>query len=290
MAREVEIISAACGVGAGDPGTADAPEALWSAGVLGRFSDAGSRMLARSPIRPGADPASDKLGAVARIATELAARVHSAVRQRRFPLVIGGDHSIAIGTWSGVSASFPAGGRLGLIWIDAHLDSHTFDTTPSRNLHGMPLACLLGHGEPELTGVGRQQPKVLPPDLCVIGARSFEPEELGLLQSLGVRIFFMPEIRSRGVMAVFEEAVARVTRQTFGFGLSFDVDVFDPSEEPGTGLPVAGGLFKHEVLRALAPLRTDPRLLAMEIVEYNPHRDTGLATAHAVHELISAVL
>jgi arginase len=207
-----------------------------------------------------------------------------------FPLVIGGDHSCAIGTWSGVNAFLGGTGRLGLLWLDAHMDSHTFKTSPSKAIHGMPLACLLGYGDAKLTHVIYDRPKILPQDVCLIGVRSFESEEAALLQTLGVRIYFMDEIKKRGLQKVFREAVARVSQHTAGYGISLDMDVLDPSEEPGVGSPAPDGLHRMELLAAFKSANADRRLLALEVVEYNPHRDNNYKTAHAVRELCDALL
>ncbi|MDP2795308.1 MAG: arginase [Sulfurisoma sp.] len=287
--RKTAIIGVASGAGARDPGCADGPESLQIAGVLADLQTPATPLVWEEPIRGRGHPASGAVAAVADIATQVAERVQAVIRRNDFPLVIGGDHSIAIGTWSGVRASLPRDQRLGLLWIDAHLDSHTFATTPTRAIHGMPLACLLGRGEAALTTIAGPGPKVLADDICLIGARSFEWKEMELLKTLGARIYFMPEIRERGVATILDEAIDHVTANTASFGISFDLDAFDPSEEAATGTPVAGGLFRADVLAAMEKVRNDPRLGAMEIVEYNPHRDADHATARAIHDLCQVV-
>jgi arginase len=206
-----------------------------------------------------------------------------------FPLVVGGDHSCAIGTWSGVHRALANHGPVGLIWIDAHMDSHTFATTPSGQIHGMPLACLLGHGETALTRIGGAEAKLRPEQVCLIGVRSYEAGEAALLHRLGVRVYDMDEIRRRGLAEVFEEALAIVRQGTAGFGVSVDLDALDPGEEPGVGTPVAGGLRRAELADALSHLRGDPAFVAMEIVEYNPRRDRRHATADAAGALLDAI-
>jgi arginase len=181
-------------------------------------------------------------------------------------------------------------GRLGLLWIDAHMDSHTFRTSPSRALHGMPLACLLGHGDPRLTRIGGPEPKLLPQDVCLIGVRSFEWGEAVLLKRLGVRVYFMAEIRRRGLAELCAEAWAHVTREAAACGVSLDLDALDPEEEPGVGSPVAGGLHRDELAAALRGLHGDPRLRALEVVEYNPYADRDFATARAIHDLCRSLL
>jgi arginase len=169
------------------------------------------------------------------------------------------------------------------------MDSHTPDSSPSRNVHGMPLACLLGHGDPRLTGIAGAAPKLLAEDVCLIGVRSFESAEAALLDQLGVRIFFMNDVQRRGLPAVFADALRRVTRHTAAYGISIDLDALDPAEGPGVGTPVSGGLSRVDLTDALALAQGDERLRAMEIVEYNPYRDEHFVTARAIHDLCQSV-
>lgn len=169
------------------------------------------------------------------------------------------------------------------------MDSHTFATTPSGQIHGMPLAALLGHGDAALTAIDGPEPKLRPEHVCLIGVRSFEEGEAALLHRLGVRVFDMAEIRRRGLAEVFDEALAIVRQRTAGFGVSVDLDALDPEEEPGVGTPVPGGLRRAELAAALSQLRGDPAFVAMEIVEYNPRRDRGRATADAAGALVDAI-
>lgn len=227
---------------------------------------------------------------IAAVAQAVCLRVERSLAEGHFPLVLGGDHSCAIGTWSGVRAALGEQGRLGLLWIDAHMDSHTTRTSPSQAIHGMPLACLLGHGDPRLTGIGGVAPKLHPEDVCLIGVRSFEWGEAALLKSLGVRIYFMDEVRRRGLGEILAEAWRHVGRHTTACGISLDMDALDPAEEPGVGTPVAGGMHRDELTAALHSLRQDPRLRALEIVEYNPYADSHFVTARAIHDLCASVL
>lgn len=285
-ARRITVIGVASGAGAADPGCAEGPAVLHGQGFLRDLETVEDGALTwAETVQAPADAPAHPVEAVAEVAAALSAQVEREVRKGDFPLVVGGDHSIAIGTWSGVHAALAPDQRLGLLWLDAHMDSHTFRTTPSNAIHGMPLACLLGYGDPRLTRVGGPAPKLRAEDVCLIGVRSFEWGEAALLKNLGVRIYFMPEIRERGLDVVVAEAIDRVSRETVGYGISFDLDVFDPTEEPGTGTPVPGGLHKREMLAALRRCHDDARLLAMEIVEYNPSRDPGRETARAVHDL-----
>lgn len=285
--RQIVVIGAASGAGAPDPACAEGPE------VMRRY-----RVFHDSPLQhvkwdailhaPRADR-DTPLHAVVAIDTLLAAEVERVLRNGHFPLVVGGDHSCAIGTWSGVHRALADRGPLGLIWIDAHMDSHTFATTPSGQIHGMPLAALLGHGDAALTAIDGPEAKLRPEHVCLLGVRSFEAGEAALLHRLGVRVFDMDEIRRRGLPEVFDEALAIVRRGTAGFGVSLDLDALDPEEEPGVGTPVPGGLRCAELATALSRLRGDPAFAAMEIVEYNPRRDRGRATAEAAGVLVGAI-
>lgn len=206
-------------------------------------------------------------------------------------MIIGGDHSCAIGTWKGAARAFGkrgAHGALGLIWIDAHMDGHTPETTPSGKLHGMPVACLLGHGDRRLTGIGGDAP-LDPRRVCLVGVRSFEPEEAALLRRLGVRVFFMKEVERRGLAAVMKEAVAVARGDGGRYGVSLDLDALDPRDAPGVGTPVAGGIRAADLRRALSAIAGDDALAALEIVEYNPHQDRRGATARLVGDAILAI-
>lgn len=285
--RHIVVIGAASGAGAPDAATADGPDALRHHQV---FHDTPLRHVEWDSILRTPRAARDTpLHAVAALGERLAAKVETVLQAGHFPLVVGGDHSCAIGTWSGVHRTLVDRGPIGLIWIDAHMDSHTFATTPSGQIHGMPLAVLLGHGDAALTSIGGAEAKLLPAHVCLIGVRSYEAGEAALLREMGVRVFGMDEVRRRGLAVVFDEALAIAQRGTAGFGVSVDLDALDPDEEPGVTTPVPGGLARAELAAALARLRDEPGFVAMEIVEYNPRRDRGYATADAAGALIRAI-
>lgn len=227
--------------------------------------------------------------AIADVCLQLAQGVFEVVKQKRPFLVIGGDHSSAIGTWSGASQALSEEGDLGLIWMDAHMDSHTLQTTPSGNIHGMSLAVLLGHGENLLTKLLGNRKKLKPRNVCIIGARSYEPKELELLERLGVKIFFDKEVHKRGLKAVFEEAVEIVTAHTVGFGVSLDVDLFNPIEAPAVGVPEPGGLCKREFVKCVRDLAKIPRFIGIEVVEFNPMLDQTQKTEKLIAEVIESV-
>jgi arginase len=202
------------------------------------------------------------------------------------PVILGGDHSVAIGSWGGVARAL--GAPIGLIWFDAHLDAHTKATSPSQNPHGMSAAVLLGHGEAELLAIGGGA--VRPENLCYIGARSYEDGELALLRRLGVRIVFMDEVHRRGLRTIVDEALTIAMAGTRAFGVTIDLDGFDPEDAPGIGLKTPDGLRREAMLDAISVLADRPELAAIEIVEYVPERDENLMTAKLVRDLLLALL
>ena len=290
VTRRVAVIGVASGYGAGDPACQDGSEVIRALRFLSDLEAVDDGLYWDEPIRLALPGPVDALDAVENIAGQLADRVGQHLEQGDFPLVIGGDHSCAIGTWSGVKRALGESARLGLIWIDAHMDSHTMATSATRHIHGMPLASLLGQGDPRLSGVAGAGAKLLPQDVCLIGVRSFEADEVILLRQLGVRVYFMHEVRRRGLSEVFAEALCRVAAHTRGYGISIDLDALDPAEGPGVGTPVPGGLLRTDMTDALALARGDVRLRAVEIVEYNPYRDEHFVTARAVHDLCRSLI
>ena len=284
--KDIVVIGAAGGYGAPNQSCQDAPEVLRTFGFLDQLRQSGIAYRWDGIVHLQKNHA-DPLLSVVEMCTLLAEKTRKTLSEGSFPIVVGGDHSCAIGTWSGAKGAI--GGRLGLIWIDAHMDSHTFRTSKSRAIHGMPLAALLGYGDERLTHIASPSPKLLPEDVCLIGVRSFEEDEAKLLKRLGVRVFFMEEIRRRGIDAVLEEALSIVDRETAGFGVSIDLDALDPEEEPGVGSPVPGGILKAGLSAALQRLRSEKHLLAIEIVEYNPYLDGKFATAKAISDLLAAM-
>jgi arginase len=283
----VEIFGAASGHGAPDPRCADAPAALRAAGLVPRLRAAGVDATWRATVRPTAANARLPLTAVAQVGRDLARHADAAVFRGCLPLVLGGDHSCAIGTWKGIAQALP--GPLGLIWIDAHMDAHTPETTESGQLHGMPLACVLGYGDESLTGIAGGA-RVDPKHVCLIGVRSFEFGEAALLRQLGVRIFPMREVRQRGLDVVLREAREIAGAATAGYGISVDLDAIDPLEAPGVGSPVRGGLGAMDVVNTLARHARDPALRGLEIVEYNPHLDRDAQTIALVPLIAEALL
>jgi arginase len=286
--RPIRIIGAACGRGAPDPRCAEGPEALRAAGLVEHLAGSGRGVDWATTLEcstPGLTP----LEAVAQLCPLLANVTSAAVEDGTLPLVLSGDHSCAVGIWSGVSRAVRARGEMGLLWIDAHLDSHTPQTSHTGMIHGMPLAALLGHGEASLTECGGEGAKLLAQNLCVVGVRSFEPEERRFLAELGVRIFYMDEVSRRGFAAVLGDALQLVQAETAGFGISIDLDAIDPLEAPGVGTPAAYGIGADTLREALRDIGAHPRLEGIELAEYNPSRDRDGRTARVAMQLLGDV-
>ncbi|KJH43861.1 putative arginase [Dictyocaulus viviparus] len=214
----------------------------------------------------------DALAGVTQTCQKLATLTKKAIENKEDLLILGGDHSCAMGTWSGVASAIRPHGDLGLIWVDAHMDAHTPSSTPSGNLHGMPVAHLLGFGDKNLVQIGDYLPKILPHNICMVGIRSYEEQEQKFLEQLGVRIFYMEEVEKRGIGEVMHEALYMVNRNTVGFGLSIDIDGFDVADAPAVGTPAENGIIASEFFRTILTLDLS-KLLATEIVEFLPHLD-----------------
>jgi len=264
-----------------------APAALVEHGIVPWLAGRGLEPRWRETVASAPD-AEDAAAAVASLCRQLAAGIEKSVRARRSFAVFGGDHSCAIGTWSGARDGLGENGPLGLVWFDAHMDSHTPETTPSGRVHGMPLACLMGYGAKALTEIAKHRPPLSPRHVCLVGVRSFEAGEKALLDRLGVRVIHMDEVRTKGVAAATTEALAIARRGTAGFGVSVDLDVLDPEEAPGVGSRVDGGMRGRDLAAALRPLCGMSDFLGLEVAEYNPVFDHHGTTARQVRRLVAA--
>jgi arginase len=226
---------------------------------------------------------------ISRAAGILARKVERITRLGHFPLVLGGDHSIAVGTVSGIAAfAHPLGKKVGLIWIDAHGDINTPETSPSGNIHGMPLAALLGFGASELTGVAGPAPKIDPAHVALVGIRSLDTGEKKRLKETGVQVHTMSDIDRHGADRVMEKALARVTQGTDLVHVSFDLDAVDPTVTPGVGTPVKGGLDYREAHLIMEVIADAKVMTSLEMVEVNPILDQGNASAAFAVELVQS--
>ena len=284
MQRHIELIGAAWGLGGPEPGCAEAPAALMPM-IADEFRRCGVPVESGPILSPSRAERRRQL-AVSKLCGLLASAVADSVERGRLPCVLGGDHSCAGGTWTGVARATK--GDLGLVWIDAHMDAHTPRTSHTGRLHGMPLAWLLGEDDDPLYGLttGVIEPK----HVALIGVRSFEPEEKARLDHLGVRVVYMEEVARRGIGSVLDEALAIATRGTKAFGVSIDLDVVTPDEAPAVGTPVPDGVSGAELGRALQGIGERSNLAAIELVEYTPRLDpTGRTARVAVDLLVSAL-
>ena len=221
---------------------------------------------------------------------KLSNEIQNLMKGEEFPCALGGDHVMGVGTFSGAIKHLDAQENFGLIWVDAHMDAHTPKTSPSNAYHGMPLASLLGYGEPQLANLSQKGAKIRPQDLALIGIRSFEAEEEELLKRLNVKVFYCEDVLARGFESVIQEALAHVSKHTKAFGVSIDLDAFDPKHAPGVGSPEAGGLIPKDVLPYLHYVRDHPRFAALEVTEFNPERDEGDLTATLIEDILKEIL
>jgi arginase len=284
--RTLSLIGAATGIGCALTATSEAPAYLKDRGLLGRLGAQGVKAIWSEIIATKDDSDDDVVGAISRAARLLAYEVCDAVRTNTSFAVLGGDHSCAVGTWSGAANALRGDGSLGLIWVDAHMDSHRVETSPSGRFHGMPLACLLGHGEKALTTIAHAPPALRPEHVAVVGVRSYEPEEAELLRRLGVRVFFMGEVEKRGLATVMEEAGRIALNGTAGAGISIDLDALDPLDASAVGSPEPGGLVAADLCAALSRFAVDRRVVGCEIVEFNPTLAGAVKTAKIIEDLL----
>jgi arginase len=233
------------------------------------------------------DPHAKYLDEIANACTHLAKMVLHVQEEGRTPLVLGGDHSIAVGTVSGMAEALRRNGKnLGLIWFDAHADFNTPDTSPSGNVHGMPMAAIMGYGPRSLTHIFDFSPKVQPENAVMVGIRDVDAQEREMVKKSGVRVFTMKEIDRRGLGPVLDEALSIATKGTAGFHATLDADFLDPIESPGVATPVRGGASYREAHLAMEMIADTKKMVSFEITEINPILDVQNKTAHFGMELI----
>lgn len=296
--KAVTILGVPLGYGASMAGVDIGPAALRVARLNQRIArlgysvrDLGDLRLERPQTLPE-DTEKLKFAREISIACEqLADEVEAILGAGEFPIILGGDHSIAMGSFAGAAAYYRRREQsLGLIWFDAHADMNTAETTPSGNIHGMPLAALLGFGAPELTRVGGFSPKIDPSMCAHVGARDIDPGERELIKKLGIRFFTMREIDERGMSACMDEAIAIASKGTAGYAVTFDVDALDPGDAPGSGTLVRGGLTYREAHLGMEKIAENGGMRLLEIVEINTALDVNNKTAELGVELILSAL
>lgn len=294
MINNVSIIGVPMDLGQSRRGVDMGPSAIRYAGVVERLEqldyivrDLGDIVISRPDAKDAEQE--DNLRNLSQVASgnyRLAEMVNDEVEQKNFPLILGGDHSIAIGSLAGISKHYD---NLGLIWYDAHGDLNSAETSPSGNIHGMPLAASLGIGHEKLTHLFGYSPKINPDNIVVIGARSLDPGERELIRNKGINVYTMHEIDRLGMPKVMEEAIGYLRNRTDGVHLSLDLDGLDPSEAPGVGTPVIGGISYRESHLAMEMLAEADLITSAEFVEVNPILDDKNKTATVAVGLIGSL-
>ena len=227
-----------------------------------------------------------QLAAVRDVCEDVAERAQAMISEGLFPIFLGGDHSISIGTVSGVARSF---GRTGVIWLDAHADFNLPETSPSGNIHGMPLSVLTGRGHPDLVGIGGEGASVRTEDVVILGLRSVDVKERSLLLEAGVRVYTMKEIDAYGVASVVRRALSDLSHLE-RIHLSVDLDAVDPGVAPGVGTPVRGGLTYREAHLVMELINEAGIVNSLDVVEVNPILDDGNGTAELAVELVASLM
>ena len=293
--RNIALISVSIDLGAGRRGVDMGPSALRIAGITREIEAIGHSVTELGTITAGGIETTEAgegalpfLNEVAHVADRTRAAVKRGLVRGCTPLVLGGDHSLSMGSVAAVADHHrEAGAAIGVIWVDAHADMNRPHTSPTGNIHGMPLAVLLGFGEERLT---RGRASVRPENVSILGARSLDKGERRLIRRLGVRVFTMSEIDERGVAACMDEALGRAGDGTCGFHLSLDLDALDPRVAPGVGTPVRGGLTYREGHLVCEKASRSGALLSLEVVELNPVLDDRNQTAQLGVGLVASAL
>ena len=292
--RRIMVLGVPLDMGASRRGVDMGPSAMRVAGLAARLESLGHRVTDGGNVAVDiaetqnfGSPNARYLKQIADTCTRTAAAVSKTLEDGMTPLVLGGDHSIAVGSVSGVSEFYRRQNqRIGVIWIDAHSDINTPDTSPSGNVHGMPLAALLGLGPELLTNIGGFSPKIAPENTVLVGVRDIDSAERANIRRAGIgEVYTMRDIDERGMRAVMEEALRAAGRGTAGYHISLDMDWIDPEDAPGVGTPVRGGATYREAHLAMEILADHGRMLSFEIVEVNPVIDEHNRTADLAVEL-----
>ena len=295
---QIAILGAPLDFGAGRRGVDMGPSALRLAGLNAKLHamgydvrDLGNVPVAQQETIDEGSANAKYLAPIAQCCAELARTVSDVVEKGQFPLVLGGDHSVAAGTVAGISNAFKKRNqKIGVIWIDAHADMNTPEISPSGNVHGMPLASCLGSGPRELTDIFGYAPKMEGRNTVLIGLRDVDEREREMVRSLGVVAFTMRDIDELGLRKIMEQAIAAACDGTAGFHLSLDMDAVDPDEAPGVGTPVRGGMSYREAHLSMEMICDSNKMLSMEVVEVNPVLDEANRTALLGIELIMSAM
>jgi arginase len=292
----VHVLGVPMDLGSGRRGVDMGPSAIRIAGLEDRLRelghevvDEGDLVIKNMEALKVGDVRARYLAEIARAARLAAGKIERIMAKGHFPLVLGGDHSISVGTVSGLSAFARARRKkVGLLWIDAHGDINTPDTSPSGNVHGMPVASLLGEGPRELTGIGGAEAKVDARNVALVGIRSLDEGEKVRLKRHGVQVHTMSDVDRSGIHRVMKKALARVTDGTDYVHVSFDLDAVDPTVAPGVGTPVKGGLDYREAHLIMEILHDSGAMTSLELVEVNPILDDRNASGAFAVELVQS--
>lgn len=295
MAR-IRIIGVPLDLGASRRGVDMGPSALRIAQLEARLEalgheveDEGNIPVPERELLTGVTSALGLLPAIAKVCRDLSERTARAVREGVAPLVLGGDHSLAAGSLAGVATAYAERGqRVGLIWLDAHGDLNTPESSPTGNVHGMPVAHLLGHGDPLLAGLAVPGPAIRPENTVLVGVRDLDQAERANVRQFGVTVFTMRDVDERGLRDVMREAITIATRGTAGMHVSCDADWVDPADAPGVGTPVRGGATYREAHLAMELIADSGRLVSMDMVEINPVLDEMNRTAELCVGLVTS--
>ena len=292
----IHVLGVPMDLGSGRRGVDMGPSAIRIAGLAGRLAELGHKVVDEGDVgiknmealKVG-DVRARYLGEIARASRLVCNKVERIVDKGHFPLVLGGDHSISVGTVSAVAlAARREGKKVGLLWVDAHGDINTPETSPSGNIHGMPVAVLLGEGPEELTSIGGEGPKVDPRNVAMVAIRSLDQGEKVRLKRHGVEVHTMSAVDRIGIDKVMKEALARVTDGTDRVHVSLDLDAVDPTVAPGVGTPVKGGLDYREAHLLMEMLSDSGAMTSLEMVEVNPILDDRNASGAFAVELVQS--
>lgn len=285
MAKKLPLIGVASGLGGGNQGSVDGPKCLEQADFINALNQAGLATLLPGIVQTKSSANGlEAISHIAEVCGELAALVSDNFNEHGQFCVIGGDHANAVGTWHGLSNAYDH--EFGLLWFDAHLDSHTPESSQSKNVHGMPVASLLGHGDDALVNVLQSGPVLRPSQIIIIGARSYESAEVTLLNQLGVKVYFMPDIIERGLQTVVDEACELLLEKVNKIGISIDLDAVDPKDAPGTASLEPDGIAGADLTQCLQTIAARDIVLGAEIMEYNPSLDQNDKTKHLILDSI----
>jgi arginase len=294
--RVVHVLGVPLDLGGARRGVDMGPSAIRIAGIGERLSAMGCAVVDKgdlaAPIpetQAERDPRKKYVREIARVCQKLYQQVLQSLEEGALPVVLGGDHSLAAGS-AGASADFAAarGLEIGLLWVDAHGDMNTPASTSTGNVHGMPLAALVGPEPAELSKIGARSPKVRADRTVLIGVRNLDPAERDRIRDAGIEVFTMKDVDRDGIASVMERAIALAGRDTHGIHVSFDLDVCDPSIAPGVGTPVKGGLDYREAHMVMEMIADSQRLMGLDLVEINPILDSQNQTAILGVELVAS--